>query len=214
MENIENKELATIDTVKLMYPELPDNHFFNETLKFPRSQYDRGGKFTTPHQIKSIIDYYGISEINPITGRLFTLKECCEKFQLNTSSFLDKVHTYAPVNEYYSHAQVLRADVMQGEMLQEAENRDDDILEYEVKPGIIRKTANSSAVRRSELIIKTKAMVMGHMNRGKYGSEKQQANIHVHGNINNQQNISIDALESMSLDDMLTKKTSLSKLTQ
>lgn len=209
--NQNSTELTKSETnnqIVSIFPELPDNHFFNTCIEFPKSPYDKRKNQITPQIVKQIIDDYAKSEINPETNRLFNIREICKIHNTTVTAFLHRVHSFPPVQEYYSQAQKIRADIMGVELIEEAENRENDTITNYNKQGDIRVLTNSSAVRRSELIIKTKNMVMQRLNPAKYAPAKEQQ-VHIHGNINNQQNIAIDSLESLSLDDLLTKKTYL-----
>lgn len=200
------------------YPELPAEHFFNVVAHYPVHLNNSGN----PHQIqpadvKAIIDHYAESDTDADTGRLRTIKSCCDCQGFGWMAFWRRVQENDEVRAYYERAQRARADRLADELIDDASNSDGDLIEYTDLRGSIQQRSNTAAVKRSELVVKTKAMVMGHLNREKYAPELhiKSQHLHLHGQLNQnplERPLAMADVDNLSVEDLLTRQKALRSL--
>ena len=198
------------------YPELPEGHIYNTMVAFPATT--KPWKIR-PSDCKAISDRYGGGELDPDTGRPRSLRNCCEVQGVDVTAFLELKERYRDISEYHERAGRMRADMLADQILTEAYDRSEDLLEYtEGTKGtkwertVVR--ANNAAVRRSELIVKGLQLRAGQLHREKYAPETlvKSAHLHLHGAREGDQGpsvLALDDIDRVSIDDLLRRQSTM-----
>ncbi len=200
------------------YPDLPPEHFFNRVTTYPVAVHDNKREHRIqPADVKTIIDTYSTATPDPDTGRLPTLNYCCNEQGFSRSPFLRRMQEEDEVRAYYERAQRIRADMLADELVEDASDDSNDLIEYKGLGGSDQVRGNSAAVKRDELIIKTKSMVMGHLNRPKYAPETmvKQNHLHLHGGVDRnplEHPLAIADVDNLNVEDLFERQNALRRL--
>ena len=220
-ESVQHQHLRPEDNVadaKPLYPDLPPEHFFNRVAVYPVRKYTAPGrKLIQPGDVKDIIDRYRSGEVDPDTGRMRALNSCCICQGFGMDAFLRKMQSEPDVREYHACAQRVRAEMLADELVEDASKSDNDLLDFVDMHGNPQQRSNTAAVKRSELIVKTKAMVMGQLHREKYAPETlvKQQHLHLHGVPGGnplEQPLAVADVDNLSIDDLLDRQRALRRL--